>query len=330
MCFLKRHKIIKQHIVKTLTTIMKSEIISTIVFVMTILSAAAQSSAKFEPIYQSGQIPNSKQSKIKVKEVSKVGDDGIERISGVSVPSISYYAPNPDKFTGSAIIICPGGGYAILAISHEGKDVAKQFAANGIAAFVLKYRLPNDLIMEDKSIGPLQDLQQALKIVREHASTYGIHQDKIGIMGFSAGGHLAASAGVHYRDAKIRNSSNTSLRPDFMLLLYPVISMDTTITHGGSRGNLLGKHPTDTLVNYFSNEKYVTTDTPPTLLVQAEDDGAVPIANSRRFYEQLQAHHVPSKLITYPHGGHGFGLNNKTTDDKWFDHALKWLHDQGY
>ncbi|GAA4805045.1 hypothetical protein GCM10023231_37750 [Olivibacter ginsenosidimutans] len=310
---------------------MTPKFFSTIVLVMTTLVLAAQQpSTSFEPIYPEGKIPNVKSSKINVKEVSKVGEDGIERVSGVSIPAMRYYPPNPDKFTGSALVICPGGGYAILAMSHEGDDVAKQFAEQGIAAFVLKYRLPNELIMEDKSIGPLQDAQQALKLVREHASTYGIQPNKIGIIGFSAGGHLASSAGVHYQDIKIENSAHTSLRPDFMLLLYPVISMDTAITHMGSRENLLGKHPADALVNYFSNEKQVTQDTPPTLLVQAEDDTTVPLANSQRFYDALQKNNIPSKLITYPHGGHGFGLNNKTTDDKWFDHAIEWLHEQGY
>jgi len=304
--------------------------ISTILLSMTAMSLIAQTATSFEPIFPAGKIPNTKQGKIKVKEVSNIGEDGIERVSGVNIPSMRYYAPDQSKFTGSAIIICPGGGYAILALNHEGEDVAKKFAENGIAAFVLKYRLPNEVIMEDKSIGPLQDAQQAMKLVRENANSYKINPNKIGIIGFSAGGHLASSLGVHYKDVKIENPKHTSLKPDFMLLLYPVISMDTSITHSGSRNNLLGHHPSDALINYFSNETQITANTPPTLLVQAEDDTAVPIANSRRFYERLQHYHIPSKLITYPHGGHGFGLNNKTTDDKWFDHALEWLREMEF
>jgi len=292
------------------------------------LSVSAQYIGEFEPIYPQGKIPNSKTGE--VKETSTIGDDGIERISNVSVPTMRYYAPNKQKFKGTAIIICPGGGYAILAINHEGDAVAKQFAANGIAAFVLKYRLPSDVLMKDKSIAPLQDAQQAIKRVRENASTYGIDPHKIGIIGFSAGGHVASSAGVHFNDAKIDNPKNTSLRPDFMLLIYPVISMDTAITHMGSRNNLLGKSPSSRLVHYFSNETQITANTPPTLLVHAADDNGVPIVNSQRFHEQLEKHHIPTRLMTYPHGGHGFGLHNKTTDDKWFDHALEWLHGVGY
>lgn len=284
----------------------------------------------FHPIYPNGKIPNERIDKTELKEVSEIGKDSIERISAVSTPAMKYYAPNKSKSKGSAIIICPGGGYSILAMGHEGDQIGKKFAENGIAAFVLKYRLPNEALMQDKSIGPLQDVQQAFKLVREQASDYGINPQKIGVIGFSAGGHLASSAGVHYQDVKIDNPNKTKLRPDFMLLIYPVISMDASITHGGSRTNLLGKMPDSEMINYFSNETQVTADTPPTLLVHAEDDTAVPIANSRRFYDALQKQHVPSKLITYPRGGHGFGLNNKTTSDKWFDHALVWLHDMGF
>lgn len=285
----------------------------------------------FFPLYPEGKIPNAKEIDTEsVQEISEIGSDGIERISGVRIPSISYYPAEKSKSKGSAVIICPGGGYSILAIGHEGHDIAKKFAENGIAAFVLKYRLPNDLIMEDKSIGPLQDVQQAFKTVRENAASYAIDPEKVGVIGFSAGGHLASSAGTHYTDPKIDNPKGTCLRPNFMLLIYPVISMDTTVTHGGSRKNLLGKHPNKSLVNYFSNAKHITADTPPTLLVHAADDTAVPIANSNHFYENLQKEKVPSKLIRYPKGGHGFGLHNQTTDDKWFDHALEWLQELGY
>lgn len=284
----------------------------------------------FQPIYPNRKIPNERPDKTALKEVSEIGKDGIERISAVSVPAIKYYAADKAKSTGAAIIICPGGGYGILAMGHEGDEIGKKFAKNGITAFVLKYRLPNESLMQDKSIGPLQDVQQAFKLVREHAHAYGINPQKVGVIGFSAGGHLASSAGVHYQDVKIDNPQNTKLRPDFMLLIYPVISMDTNITHSGSRNNLLGKMPNKEMVNYFSNETQVTADTPPTLLVHASDDTAVPIANSQRFYEALQKEHVPSRLISYPHGGHGFGLHNKTTKDEWFDHALVWLHEIGF
>ncbi|QNL52389.1 alpha/beta hydrolase [Olivibacter sp. SDN3] len=299
---------------------------------MVFQSLMAQTPADdFLPLYPEGKIPNAKDTHAEsIQETSELGSDGIERISGVRIPTMRYYPAEKQKSTGSAIIICPGGGYSILAISHEGHDVAKKFAENGIAAFVLKYRLPNDLTMEDKSIGPLQDVQQALKVIRENASAYAIDPEKLGVIGFSAGGHLASSAGTHYSDPKIENLKGTSLRPNFMLLIYPVISMDTAVTHGGSRKNLLGENPDKSLASYFSSAKHITTNTPPTLLVHAADDTAVPIANSIDFYENLQKEKVPSKLIRYPQGGHGFGLHNKTTDDQWFDHALAWLHQLGY
>lgn len=309
---------------------MNFKVVLVIMLSMAYQSLLAQTDSDFSPIYPTGKIPNTTTGKATLKEESVIGQDGKERISGVSIPTMRYYAPDKSKSKGSAIIICPGGGYSILAMSHEGHEIAEKFAENGIAAFVLKYRLPSDVIMADKSIGPLQDVQQAFKVVREQAAAYDIKPNKIGIIGFSAGGHLASSAGVHYNDVKIENLKHTSLRPDFMLLLYPVISMDTTITHSGSRNNLLGKQPDEALANYFSNETQITRDTPPTLLVHAEDDKAVPIANSKRFYDALQKNKVSSKLITYPQGGHGFGLNNKTTDDKWFDHALDWLHQEGF
>lgn len=309
---------------------MNLKIVFFIMLSMSFQSLVAQTATDFQEIYPEGKIPNTASHMVTLKETSVIGTDGNERISNVSLPSMRYYPPNKSKNNGSAIIICPGGGYAILAMSHEGDNIAKKFAENGIAAFVLKYRLPNDAIMADKCIGPLQDVQQAFKLVREHAAAYSIKPNKIGVIGFSAGGHLASSSGVHYNDVKIENPNHISLRPDFMLLLYPVISMDSSLTHGGSRNNLLGKNPDEALVKYFSNETQITKDTPPTLLVHAEDDTTVPIANSERFYEALQKNKIASKLITYPRGGHGFGLNNKTTDDKWFDHALEWLHKEGF
>jgi len=287
----------------------------------------AQESA-YTPLYPKGKIPNAKKSNI--PEIKETDPNGIVRISGVTEPAMRYYPADPAKSRGSAIVICPGGGYTILAISHEGEDVAQAFASQGIAAFVLKYRLPSDAIMEDKSIGPLQDVQQAFKLIREKAEDYHINPDKIGVIGFSAGGHLASSAGVHYRDVKIDNPQNISLKPNFMILLYPVISTDTTFGHMGSRQNLLGKNPNPALDHYFSNETQVDKETAPTFLVHAEDDKTVPIENSKRFYAALQKNGVPSKLLTYPAGGHGFGLINKTTSDRWFNHALEWLHEQGF
>lgn len=270
------------------------------------------------------EVPNSKP--FPLEEVQTTDDNGITRVTGVTIPTLTaYFPPEGVANTGKAVVICPGGGYAILAITHEGHDVAKLLAANGISAFVLKYRLPKDEIMQDKRIGPLQDAQRAIQLVREKAPEWGIAQNEIGIAGFSAGGHLAATLSTHYKDPVIANPKHTSLRPDFSLLVYPVISLKKEMTHGGSRANLLGSDPGVDDINRFSNELQVTADTPPAFLVHAEDDTAVPIANSEAYAAALKQHGIDAELITYPEGGHGFGLNNKTTQDKWFDHFLSWL-----
>lgn len=269
-------------------------------------------------------VPNSKPSSM--EETSTTDANGITRVSGVTVPTLTAYFPKAGVTnTGKAIVICPGGGYSILAITHEGHDIAKLLAEHGIAAFVLKYRLPSDEIMVDKRIGPLQDAQRAIQLVRERAEEWGIAKDKIGIAGSSAGGHLAATLSTHYRKALINNPQKTSLRPDFSLLLYPVISMQEGLTHGGSKKNLLGNEPRSKDITLFSNELQATKDTPPAFLVHAEDDTAVPIANSEAYVKALEQYGIAAKLIRYAKGGHGFGLHNKTTSDKWFDHFIVWL-----
>ncbi|HUB61573.1 MAG TPA: alpha/beta hydrolase [Puia sp.] len=225
----------------------------------------------------------------------------------------------------TAVVICPGGGYLHLAFTHEGTDVARMLNELGIAAFVLKYRLPNDETMIDKTIGPLQDAQRAIQLVRERAKEWGVDPARVGIMGFSAGGHLASTAGTHFNQAVIDNPGGVSLRPDFMILLYPVISFQDSIGHRGSRDNLIGLHPDAALIRKFSNELQVTAQTPPTFLVHAGDDKTVPVANSLHFYEALQANGVPAEMHIYPHGGHGFGMNNPTTTDQWTDRLKNWL-----
>src|SRR5690554_3277641 len=181
-----------------------------------------------------GAVPNSLPTTI--TEKSELGNDGILRISHVTEPTLTVYRPPAGVAnTGKAVVICPGGGYRILAMSHEGYDVAAALAKEGITAFVLKYRLPSDETMADKSIGPLQDAQRAIQWVREHADDWGINGDQIGIAGFSAGGHLASTLSTHYQQALVPNPRGTSLRPDFSLLVYPVISLTEGMTHGGSR-----------------------------------------------------------------------------------------------
>jgi acetyl esterase/lipase len=183
--------------------------------------------------------------------------------------------------------------------------------------------------MVDKSIGPLQDAQRAIQLVRENAEQFGIDQSRIGIMGFSAGGHLAASASTRFKEPLINNERNISLRPDFSVLIYPVISFMDELTHRGSRQNLLGKGSSLESQQKFSNELQVNADTPPAFLVHASDDSAVPVANSMIYHEALLNKKIYSQLLIYPKGGHGFGMNNKTTEDKFMVGLEQWLHSIG-
>lgn len=274
------------------------------------------------PLYQ--HVPGSKTDPA-YRETRDTATDGVIRVSKVTDPTLTVFKPSAARSAHTAVIICPGGGYSILAINKEGTDVARQLAKWGITAFVLKYRLPSDQIMTDKSVGPLQDAQRAIQLVRQQAKDYDIGTDRIGIMGFSAGGHVASTASTHFLKAVIDNPEQTSLRPDFSLLLYPVISMEKGLTHMGSRNGLLGKTPAESTVKAFSNELQVTDQTPPAFLVQAGDDRTVPPLNSLRYYEALLAHHVPAELHLYQNGGHGFGMHNATTTDQWMDRLEHWL-----
>ena len=273
------------------------------------------------PIY-SGVIPGNKD--VPDKENSKT-ENGILIVSNISIPTLGIYLPSKEKANGTAVIICPGGGYSVNAMGHEGIDVAKKFNEMGITAFVLKYRIPDDAVMDNKRNAPLQDAQQAIKIVRDNAAKWNIKPDHIGIMGFSAGGHLASTEGTHYQKSLIENNANTSLRPDFMILVYPVISFTDSITHMGSRDQLLGKNPPEELVKLYSNELQVDKNTPPAFLVHASDDKAVIPENSIRFYEALLHHQVRAELHIYQGGGHGFGMINPTTKDLWMDSCANWL-----
>lgn len=294
-----------------------------IALLMVVTSAGGLMAQEIVNLYE-GKIPGSKTTPTGYKEESPVGADHITRTAKVSVPTIAAFLPAKDKATGAAVIICPGGGYGILAIDHEGFNVAKRFNEIGVAAFVLKYRLPSDAIMEDKSIGPMMDAEQAIYLVRKNAAKWNVNPARIGIMGFSAGGHLAATLTVHYDDVKIENKEKLSLRPDFSILIYPVISFGT-FAHQGSAVNLMGKNGTAEQKDYFSNEKHVTANTPPTFLVHANDDGGVPVENSILFNQALVKNKVKAEMHLYQGGGHGFGLNNKTTSDDWFERLKNWM-----
>jgi acetyl esterase/lipase len=273
-------------------------------------------------------IPNSKP--CKEKETYTKNPTGINIVAHVTHPSLQIFLPRVPNAAAASIIICPGGGYSVLAIDHEGIDVAKTFNKMGIAAFVLKYRIPDSSCMDHRENVPLMDAQQALKIVRENAVKWKIDPTKIGIMGFSAGGHLASSLATHFNEQLINNPKHTSLRPDFAVLLYPVISFKDSITHQGSKDNLIGKNPAPDLVHRFSNEEQITSKTPPAFLVHAIDDDAVPVANSISFTEALAKNKVPAEMHLYQSGGHGFGLHNKTTKDEWMERLQNWLSINGF
>ncbi len=295
-----------------------------LLLILKMLTMSAQT-IKEMPLYD-GSIPNSKTAE-NLERITLT--DGVMRIHDVSIPTLTRFSPtNPN---GKSVIICPGGGYSILASGHEGIDVAKALNALGVTAFVLKYRIPSDRTAIDKSGVPLQDAQQAMRVVRKNAEKWGLKSDKIGILGFSAGGHLAATATTHFvekADPSVMSPltlDTTSVRPDFSILIYAVISFDSTFTHKGSRNNLIGNNPTAEMTKKFSNELQITPQTPPTFLVHAGDDGAVPVENSLRFYQNCIKNKVPVEMHLYPKGGHGFGMNNKTTEDKWMERLAAWL-----
>lgn len=234
-------------------------------------------------------------------------------VINISEPRMYFYSAQKENNTGTAVLICPGGGYAGVSVIKEGADIAKWFSALGVNAFVLYYRMPNG-----HTTVPLLDAQMALKIIHKNAKKWSLDKNKIGIMGFSAGGHLASTVGTHFR-TKVQ-------RPAFMILGYPVVTMIKELTHMGSRFNLLGKNPTDKLVATYSNELQVTPNTPPTFIVHAIDDKTVPIANSEQLVKALKENNVPVEFHTFDLGGHGFGMLKRGIPvDNWSDLLKIWL-----
>ena len=281
------------------------------------------------PLYGSLPIPNSRPGADR-KTVDSSGQPVRYSFSKVSHPTLTVYLPSAGKGNGVAVIVCPGGGYTHLAMTHEGTDVAKWLNGLGITAFLLQYRLPSDETMIDKTIGPLQDAQRAIQLVRQRAGEWGVDVGKVGILGFSAGGHLASTVGTHFLQTTIDNSGQVSLRPDFLVLLYPVISFSDSIGHRGSRDALIGTHPDPALVLRYSNERQVTPQTPPSFIIHCEDDKTVPVLNSLYFYEALVKNGVPAEIHVYPRGGHGFGLWNPLSVDQWPDRLQHWMEMNGW
>lgn len=263
------------------------------------------------PLYD-GTVPNAKATSKK-----EINENGVYR--DVLSPTLEYI--KPEKPNGTAVIVIAGGGYGVIVYNGEGLSTAKALAEKGISAFVLKYRLPSDEIMVDKKIGSLQDAQQAIKLLRENADKFGIDKNKIGIMGFSAGGHLASTTATHFEKSYIENPNNTSLRPDFQILVYPVITMKDGLTHGGSRDNLLGKNPTAADIEMFSNELQIKANTPPAYLTHAADDKLVDVDNSISYFENLRKNKVEVEMHIYPKGDHGFIFRHKG----WMEPLFDWL-----
>ncbi|GAA4434818.1 alpha/beta hydrolase [Ravibacter arvi] len=296
-------------------------------FITLFMMTGAMAQSQVIPLWPEGQIPNAIRNDI--VEKSETDDKGILRISGVTVPTMTVFLPEKSKATGAAVLICPGGGYGILAASHEGSDLARWFNERGIAGVVLKYRLPNAKAMVRQHEVPLTDAMQAMKLIRKNAGEWRIDPDKIGVMGFSAGGHLAATLSTHYHRGE---KASEGAKPNFSILMYPVITFSQLNTHIGSRKNLLGPDSSAALVTYYSNELQVDEKTPPAFLVHSEDDKAVPIENSIGYYLALKKYKIPAEAHFYPEGGHGYGLR---TDGKgslagWPQALENWLKSRGY
>lgn len=270
------------------------------------------------PLYPD-KIPNSKPGRN--LEENKPNKEVDSLAFKVSVPTLRVFPAQNGN--GTAVIILPGGGYGVLLTKREGSDVAREFNKHGITAIVLKYRLPSDETMLKRELGPIQDAQEAVHIVRNKAKEWGINPEKIGVMGFSAGGHLASTVGTHFQTPYNPNRKDSNLRPDFLILINPVVSFSDTFGHTGSRDNLLGKNATPGNIKRFSNEMNVNAQTPPTFLVHADTDVVVPVENSLAFYQQLKKHKVPAEIHIYGRGEHGF-----LTDppfEEWFGRVLHWM-----
>ncbi|TRX71271.1 alpha/beta hydrolase [Carboxylicivirga sp. M1479] len=256
-----------------------------------------------------------------IREVSPWG--GAKILSGVSEPELWFFKSKSDAEC-PAIIICPGGGYAKEAYEHEGTQVAEWLSQQGLHAFVLKYRLPNARICSRPTYVPLMDAQRAVQLVKELSGDYKIQVNQVGIMGFSAGGHLAASCSNLFEPVDIALGTDP-IKPDFSILLYPVISMKSELTHGGSRNNLLGKSPSKELIKQFSLEQQTSAQTPPTFICHAKDDEAVSIQNSKVYAESLNKYGVHHTFHILSEGGHGFGMRDDSPAFIWTSYLEEWL-----
>ena len=279
------------------------------------------------PLWE-GQIPGEIIVNQEENEVYK--DNELQSTSDVTVPTISIFTPTDVKANGTSVIIFPGGGYSHLSMNKEGKKVAKWLNSFGITAYLLKYRMPSDLTMRDKTIGPLQDAQEAVRMVRKNAKKWNLDSNKIGVIGFSAGGHLAATLSTNFSEITYESLDNTSPRPDFTILIYPVISMKNEIANKGSKEKLLGLNPSEELIKKFSSDLNVNSTTPNTFIAHATDDQSVPVENSINYYLALKNNKIQCELHLYEKGGHGFGLGVLDTSKNWTQDCENWMKCNGY
>lgn len=300
--------------------------LSVFLILFLLLSACDHSSEPFTlNLYPDGQIPNYQD--VGEEEVWDTTD--FVRISKVQTPDIKVYLPKEVSAKSAAVVICPGGGYKILSYEKEGEMIAEFWNSKGVAAIVLKYRLPTSRSQIEPYLSPLMDAQRAIRYVRYNAESWGIDPWKIGIMGFSAGGHLASSLSTHYDAGNLESKNEierVSCRPDFSILVYPVISFTREFQHAGSRKNLVGED--STLMKFFSSEMHVTEDTPTAILIHASDDKSVPVKNSDVYYQALIENGIPVEMHIYPSGGHGFGLaEDRGQLSGWPERCWEWLRE---
>ncbi len=296
-----------------------------LIFVFLLIFSVEAIGGEFISLWPDGKMPNSKGMKLEEVIVN-------DRIRQVDRPGMYAFFPAKEENTGCAVLICPGGGYRWLAYDVSGFQLAKWFNTIGVSAFVLKYRLPNspDLIEPDK--GPLQDVQRAMRLIRSRAKEWGIDPEKIGVMGTSAGGHLASTLGTHSEDvSSIGDSTDKkSFRPGFMILVSPVITMGA-YTDKGTRGNFLGESPSEELIKKYSNEQQVTSETAVSFIVHAADDSIVDVRNSIMFFEALSENKVSASLHIFPRGDHSIGIcKNPGSTALWTSLCEAWLREEGF
>lgn len=292
--------------------------ISVLIFAISFQMMQAQN--KEVPLW-SQSIPNVLEN-ASYQEAKEYQGSDINKVFKVTTPTLHIFKPK--RPNGTTVVIFPGGGYEYLSYHKEGVLIAQWLNDLGVTAVILNYRLPSDAIMKDRSVGPLQDAQEAIRYVRRHSKEWGVDSDKIGVIGFSAGGHLASTLSTQY-DRQVYEHDGTSARPDFSILIYPVISMKDGVTHQGSKSRLIGANSTEEVVKQYSNEQQITSHTPKTFLVHATDDGSVPVENSLGYYLSLKDHKVPAEMHVYQDGGHGFGLGREGTHTTWPKQCETWL-----